>query len=305
MVPLEHRQCRTKGRAPLVCRADIELTTDDSIKLLVRRFSPDDREAPRTLLLIHGLGEHGERYCHVVEHFVESDWNVIVPDLRGHGRSGGIDTHVNSFRRYTRDVDLIYEHFGLSAENTAGLAHSMGALVTLRHVQTQPNRLAALALSSPLLGVNVRIPRATLATGRLMSLVAPRTRFRTRIDPKHTTRNPDVLARRQADPLIRRSVTAGWFFAMRTALHHTWDQAHSVDLPLLIVQAGEDRIVDPVAPVEWMEMVPSRDKSIQVLPEHYHEVLNEPDWFDTLVLILDWLERRLPAKGIRQRQQIA
>jgi alpha-beta hydrolase superfamily lysophospholipase len=39
--------------------------------------------------------------------------------------------------------------------------------------------------------------------------------------------------------------------------------------------------------------VGSEDKTLRVLPDHYHELLNELDWTDTLADLLDWLELRL------------
>jgi lysophospholipase len=61
----------------------------------------------------------------------------------------------------------------------------------------------------------------------------------------------------------------------------------------LVLQAGSDRIVDPHAPHAWLERVGSPDKTLRVLPDHYHELLNELDWANTLADLLDWLELRI------------
>src|SRR5215211_4307904 len=107
---------------------EMELIADDGTTLFVRHVSPSSNAA-RSVILIHGLCEHGARYDHIVTVLAEQGWNVIVPDLRGHGRSGGVNTHIGRFRRYTADLDVIYAHFGLSPETTAVIAHSMGGLV--------------------------------------------------------------------------------------------------------------------------------------------------------------------------------
>ncbi|HUG91471.1 MAG TPA: lysophospholipase [Planctomycetaceae bacterium] len=272
-----------------------QLVRPDSISLLVRHYQPAQETAARTLLLVHGLSEHGERYDHVARVFAGRRWNVVVPDARGHGRSGGTATHVRQFRRYCDDLNAILDHVAAAPGRTAVVGHSMGALVAIRHAQRFPGRAAALALISPLLRVAVRVPAGLFVLGRVLSFVAPRTRFQTRVDPSLTTRSLDVLARRLADPLIHRSVTAGWFFAMRRALRNAWREAPGLRVPLLVLQAGQDRIVDPDAAREWLASAGSADKTFRCLPEHYHELLNEPDWPETATLVADWLDGRVDA----------
>jgi alpha-beta hydrolase superfamily lysophospholipase len=148
-------------------------------------------------------------------------------------------------------------------------------------------------LLSPLLGVRVRISPFTVALARLVSLVRPRTTFRKRTKREDSTRNREALIRGDADPLIREWVTAAWYFAMRHALRTVWDLAEQVSCPTLVLQAGSDLIVDPEAPHGWLQRVGSSDKAIRIFPDHYHELLNEIDWSNTLADMLDWLEQRL------------
>ena len=92
---------------------EVEVETVGNLRLYVRDFSPSpgrlagrsewSGDAPltgcssRTLVWIHGLGEHGGRYLHLPEFLNERGWRIILIDLRGHGRSTGVRTHVRSF----------------------------------------------------------------------------------------------------------------------------------------------------------------------------------------------------------------
>ena len=281
------------------------LSAEDETDLLVRCYQPAEGQAERTLLIVHGVCEHGDRYQHVVSRLVAHGWNVIVPDLRGHGRSGGVPVHVTSFRRYAEDLGLIYRHFELNSGNTAMLGHSMGGLVALRFAQIHAEHLSALVLMSPLLGVKVPIPRTTIAAGRMLSFVAPRTRFRSRVDPKYTTRCEVSLERRANDPLLHRSVTAGWYFAMKASLAAAWEETDRIRLPVLIMQAGADEIVDSQAPTEWVEQIPASDVAYHELSGHYHELLNEPDWLETADTVIEWLHTRIPGQSESKDQCIA
>jgi lysophospholipase len=269
------------------------LKAEDGVALFVRRFEPASRDADRSVLLVHGMSEHGQCYQHVAESMVARGWNVVLPDLRGHGRSGGDHIHVSDFTEYVADLKRVLDASGLQAENTVLVGHSMGGLISARFVQQFPDRVSALALLSPLLGVRVRISPITVAVARLISLVRPRSRFRKRTKREDSTRNQEALIRGDADRLIRESVTAAWYFAMRQALRAVWDLAGQISCPILVMQAGADLIVDPAAPQGWLQRVGSADKSLRMFPDHYHELLNEIDWSNTLADMLDWLEQRL------------
>ncbi len=239
------------------------------------------------------MSEHGMRYEHVARYFVDRGWNVLVPDQRGHGRSGGVPTHISRFQQYCEDLEKIRLHFKLVPEQTAILAHSMGGLVSIRYCQTYSNHIKAMVLSSPLLGVRVKVPFLTLLIGKILSYVYPLKRFKSRVDQCYTTRNEEKLRERENDPLAHQSITAGWFFSMQEALKEAWDNAALINIPTLIVQAGDDYIVDPHVPEDWLSQTSATDKEFIFLDEHYHEVLNELDWKSTVKTMEEWLNVRI------------
>ena len=272
---------------------ETEIPTPDRHRLFVRSYESRQAVEGRTLLIAHGASEHGQRYQHIAEFFAEQGWNVVIGDHRGHGRSSGVRTHVKVFRQYAQDLELIRSYFQLAPETTAVLGHSMGGLVAIRHAQMFPEQAAALVLISPLLRVKVPIPRRTLALGRMLSVLAPRVRFQSRVDPRATTRCPIALERRLNDALMHRSVTARWFFAMQAGVESAWKAAGALTTPILVLQAGADEIVDPQAPELWLKCVASTDTAFHSFPDHLHELLNEPDWPSTAGLISQWLTRRV------------
>jgi lysophospholipase len=269
------------------------LQARDGVGLFVRRFEPRSRDADRWLFLVHGMAEHGECYEHVARSAVARGWNVVVPDLRGHGRSGGEHIHVSSFSEYVADLRQIFDWGGLSAHNTVMVGHSMGGLISAHFVRQNPECVSALAMLSPLLGVNIRVSPFMVGLGKFLSYVRPKSRFHKRTNPAYSSRDPEAVMRRSVDPLIRHSLTAAWFFAMRAAMRSVWDLAEQIACPLLVMQAGSDRVVDPQAPHRWIERVGSADKTLRIFPDHYHELLNEIDWPNTVADLLDWLETRV------------
>lgn len=267
-------------------------TQDGKADLYVRRFDPVRNDLGRTLVVIHGAGEHAGRYKHFVRRFVDAGWCVIAGDLRGHGRSGGIPTHLDSFEQYLEDLDLLWDHFRLDPESTATFAHSTGGLIAVRHAQTRPDRMKALILSAPLLALRVRVQLFKRAIGKVCHLVAPATRFQTVVKTNEITRNPIARSLRARDPLMQRSVTAGWYYSIRRALLESLREAEQFTLPLLLLQGDADQIVDPHWPAQWVQRVGSTDCTLRMLPGIYHEVVNEPGWEQVAAEMLDWLESR-------------
>ncbi len=296
------RNLQADDEAPRLINAATTLrTSDGEADLFVRKYAPTRRDNGLSLVVIHGAGEHGGRYGHFVNHAVRAGWTVIAGDLRGHGRSGGVPTHLDSFEQYLEDLDLIWDQFNLQHQTTAVFAHSMGGLVAVRFAQTRRNRMSALALSAPLLGLRVRVKMLKRAVGKLCSVVRPTTRFRTSVKVTHITRNDDVLASREQDPWIQRSVTAGWFFQVQQAVTAAHLEAENFDVPLLFLQGDADEVVNHEMANDWLEEIASTDCTRRVMPDHLHEIINEPGWERTTNEILEWFDTRMN-RVIHQRR---
>jgi lysophospholipase len=271
------------------------LHAKDGTALFVREFGANGAKDQPTLVWIHGLGEHGGRYEHAIARILSRGWRVVFADLRGHGRSAGIRAHVRVFDEYVADAAQIWAALECRPERTAILGNSMGGLVTIRMLEQDLVRPVASILIAPLLGIKVDIPMTTWLAGRLVSLIAPQTRFASRIDPKNMTRDPEFLAARQRDPFMQRSVTAGWFFAMRSALRLAYRDAKTLTTPLLTFCGDKDQTIEPECLVAFLRStsIPEEDRPLILLRDHLHELLHEPDWESTVDTMLDWLERRI------------
>lgn len=279
------------------------IVAHDGITLISRRYEPQNQSSvARYLVIVHGASEHGRRYDHVARLFADRGWTVIVGDNRGHGRSEGTPMHVRKFEDYLKDLDSVWRHHQLDPKRTVLLGHSFGSLISGRFAETRPEKMAALVLMAPLLRLKVHVNPLVVAWGKLISLLRPTVRFESRVNAAHTTRDEVALAAREADPLIHRSVTCGWFFQMKSALNAIWADVASLQMPVLVCQGDADQIVDPQIVRPWLESVPSGDKELRMFPGHLHELHNEPDWLDTMTMVADWVEERLSPKPADARR---
>lgn len=280
-------------RSATILQKSFQINTLDGLSLLVRQAAPAGPAPRRTLLIVHGAGEHSLRYEHWARLVAQHHWRVISLDHRGYGLSGGLPGHVDRFDQYLADLDQVWEALELPRE-TVVFGHSLGGLIATRYAQTRPGVVAGLVLSCPLLGLQLKIPAWKRTLGRICTLFAPRTRFRSTIRSEQLTRNAAARHTREVDPLRCRSVTANWYFQVLDAVVEAWGDAGQLTLPTLLLQGDQDEVVDPAAATKWWLTVPSTDKTLRILAGHLHELLNEPDWSRTAHGILDWMDQRFP-----------
>src|SRR5947209_8041220 len=105
----------------------------------------DDRGAGAPLLLLHGGTGIGAHWQQVFTAGDPDNFRVIVPDLRGHGRSTN-PSGAFTFRQSARDMFALLDRLGVERVNAIGM--SAGAK-TLLHMSTQqPARIDAMVLVS-------------------------------------------------------------------------------------------------------------------------------------------------------------
>jgi pimeloyl-ACP methyl ester carboxylesterase len=100
------------------------------------------------LILLHGLTYDGRVWAPQAIPLARR-FRVIVPDLRGHGRSSAPPTGYG-FRDHAEDMLAFADRLELSAFHVAGL--SLGAGVGVELALAAPDRVRSLALLSPSVG---------------------------------------------------------------------------------------------------------------------------------------------------------
>ena len=108
------------------------------------RMHYEDRGSGQPLLLLHGGLGIGDDWRHVFPSDPDG-YRVIVPDLRGHGRSTN-PAGTFTVRQCAQDVLALLERLGISQARAIGL--SLGAKTLLHIATAQPARIEAMVLVS-------------------------------------------------------------------------------------------------------------------------------------------------------------
>ena len=268
----------------------------DGLKIFYRHYTAPEERAG--IVLSHGLGEHSGRYGNLVAPLLKIGLSIWAPDHRGHGRSEGQRGHVASFNQYIEDLNgvMTLARADLSADRPCLLlGHSLGGLIALRLSQQFPALPTAVVVSSPALGLTVKVPALKSALGKIMSTIWPALALGNELDPAKISHDSEVVQAYIDDPLVHDRVSARWFTEFLGAIALTHQLAAQSTVPLLMQLAGDDHLTDVTASRAFFERVAIEDKTLYCYDTLYHEIYNEPLDQRTPVIddLISWLKKRM------------
>lgn len=268
------------------------------VRIVYDVWAPDDTAvapARAVVVLSHGLGEYARRYDHVAQRFAAAGLVTYALDHRGHGRSGGKRMLVRDISEYTADFDTLVgiatrEHPGLK---TVVVGHSMGGAIVFAYGVERPDNYDLMVLSGPAVAAQDQVSPLLAAAGRVLGVVLPGLPVQD-LDVQAISRDPEVVAAYQADPLVYHGkVPAGVGRAMLQVGETMPQRAPALTAPLLVVHGEQDRLVSVAGSRRLVECVGSTDVTLKVYPGLYHEVFNEPERDQVLGDVIAWITERL------------
>ncbi len=265
----------------------------NDLKLYYQSWHP--RSIARAILVIvPGIGGHSGIFTKMVEYLIECNYIVYSFDLRGNGRSPGQRGYINSWAEFRADLTS-FLHLVPTKEPDLPLfliGQSTGGTIALDYVLREPQQLQGLILMSPGLGLGVSPWKLWL--GKMLSRIWPHFALDTGIELSAGSRNPEMVATFARDPLRHSQGTA----RLATEFLKTidWVNAHAmqVQVPVLILHGGADRVTLPQSSRIFFERLTLVDKEIREYPDSYHELHNDLNYQEVLADIEDWLDRHLP-----------
>lgn len=244
--------------------------------LFYRAWLPDG--APRaSVVLVHGLSEHSERYDHVGRLLAEHGLAVYAHDHLGHGRSGGPRGWVASFENFLDDVGQMHQRV-LAAHPGVPLfllGHSMGGLIAAAYVLEREPKPDFLILSGP----------------AIVPILDPSDR---RIDASRLSKDPAVQRAYMEDPLVlRERVTDELFVRLADGVSLLPGRAGEITMPCLLIHGDADELCSADGARAWIEGAASRDVTVRIYPGGRHEMFNETNKDEVLADLWEWMQARL------------
>ena len=256
-------------------------------------------EAKAVIVMVHGAMEHHRRYGWLIEMWRTSGFHVIMSDLPGQGmttrsRRG----HIDSFDEYIYEVkDWVQAAYRYNLPVFL-LGHSMGGLISIRLLQEEKVNLAGVILSSPCLGLVNKPPKLINMVSHLLNIIFPSLRVNSGLTVQMATRNLSVQEADSNDTLYVTKVSVRWYRELAEAIKEAFVNMESIqDVPMLLMQGGDDKIVDKSAVRHWFNHAPLSEKRFKEWPKCYHEIFNEPERDEVFEYAKDFVNSQLKAIG--------
>ena len=235
----------------------------------IRYAALRQEKVDRAILIVNGRVESYLKYQELAWDLWRQGYSLYLIDHRGQGMSGRMlndhdKGYVDQFDDYVVDMKQFHDQI-IMADKPAKLfllAHSMGGAISARYLERWPDDIRAAVLSSPMLGINLGGLPKWLAKGLATTIGTVGGWFGEPpygpgqgpyqdhgfADNELTHSQSRYQAFRQMyeqHPQIKLGgATAHWIYQGITGADAAIADAGAIKTPLLLLQAGNDSVVD-------------------------------------------------------------
>jgi muconate cycloisomerase len=253
------------------------------------------------VVVVHGLQSHAQWFAEAADLLVDRGISVFALERRGSGSSpytnGDIDRYQTWFDEVGRVVDLARTEEPDAPVHLLG--HCFGANVALGYALDHPGNVASLVMLAP--GLHIRPDYTAMEKLQILAagLAAPGRRFRVPQADDLFTRDPEVLAWIEGDTLGSKTCSARCLLETSRMLASLRRRLGQLSVPLLVVEAAQDRISDNERNAVLTRSLGDRCRRISFDAEHF--LLAEPCRDEVLDEIAAWMTGR-PRLAPRSRR---
>ncbi|MFZ4714114.1 MAG: alpha/beta fold hydrolase [Bacteriovoracaceae bacterium] len=265
------------------------------------RFQIYKEDTKNCLMLFPGRQESLDKYAEVVYDLNHNKnfpvMTVMVVDHRGQGLSGRMTSnpqvgYVDQFEDYVSDVDMLFKTRlqELGCNNYYLLAHSMGGAIGLGLLLKEQVHFKAAVFSAPMWMINTKpypnfiasiIGGVTTTMGQGEKYAIGQSDY-LEVPLKQTTTTHSASRYEMAQNIYRKTpativggVSNRWVYESLNYTKMLRQKAKDLELPIVIMQAGEDTFVK----LKGHDIVCKKAKFCQkyLFPTSFHEILMEED----------------------------
>lgn len=267
-------------------------TAGDGYRWHFRRFAPPTKPVGH-VIFIHGIQSHGGWYPRSCASVAQAGYEVYFLDRRGAGLNKESRGDMPGFRRVLDD----YAEFlrSLPQDNLPRFlaAISWGGKLGVGLQHRHRGLVDGLALLCPGIVSKVRPSFPRRMRIALARVARPSKLFPIPLnDPKLFTASPEWQRFIAEDELGLREATARMLFGSFALDIYLRRARKRIRLPVLLLLAEHDQIVDNAATRAFVERFPARDKQIIEYPGAHHTLEFEPEGHPWVADLIGWFDRQ-------------
>ena len=137
-----------------------------------KTYELDNPQAP-WVVFVHGAGGSSSIWFLQIKEFIRH-FNVLLVDLRGHGKSKGVigpkDKHYYDFEDVTRDILDVLDSLNIKKAHFIGI--SLGTIIIRNLSEIAPERVSSMIMGGAIIRLNIRA-KVLVAVGNMFKRVVP------------------------------------------------------------------------------------------------------------------------------------
>jgi acylglycerol lipase len=268
----------------------------DGTSLYEQTWRPASGASRASIVIVHGLKDHGDRYAELATHLTSEGFSVHASDLRGHGRSGGERVWVDHFEDYVGDLDAYVQLVRRREvpKKVVVFGHSMGgAIVALYYLHKKPD-VAGLILSGAAL--KAAVSGFKIFGTNIVAGLAPHAAV-FQLDMHDFSRDPKVVQDGLVDPLVYQPAASAHLaeelLGAMKPIEQSLDAFHA---PMLLMHGSKDVVTDPAGTRALYDHTKATS-TLKIYDGLYHDLLHEPERATVIADIDAFLDQVAPRPG--------
>ncbi|KAI8869992.1 alpha/beta-hydrolase [Ramicandelaber brevisporus] len=263
---------------------------DEQFDQYIRTWAVAPEPPKAAVVIVHGFGEHCDRYAELAESFTAAGIHAHSFDQRGFGRTGRRNKsmplgHSGGWHNIEADLQAAIDRTREAVPAGTPLflfGHSMGGCIAANFVADHgaKSNLKGVILSSPLMRTAKKsAPPGFLVTiGKVAGKLFTTLPMSSDIKAEYLSHDKDVVREFEESfynyNVMTLSSAADLFTRSEALLESKYD-THK--LPTLVVHGENDDGTCPDASKEYFDKLTVEDKQYKLYPKMYHELHNEPE----------------------------
>lgn len=267
---------------------NIKLSNGQILKGMIQ--SPGEH-TKAVIILVHGLGEHIQRYSFWAESFKNEGIGFLGVDLPGHGRTSGRRGSIRSYSLTDEMLDILLKSCNQTFPGCPVYiyGHSLGGGIVLDYLLRRKPKVKGAIVTSPWLRLSFEPSKNKIAMAAVMKYIIPGLIQPSGLNVNHISHDLTVIEKYKNDPLVHNKISVSLFDAAMSAAKFSLLHASELNVPTLLLHGSEDLLTSPDGNREFAEKTAMVE--LKVWEGDYHELHNEPFKEEVFKYIMKWINK--------------
>lgn len=251
---------------------------------------PGDEPAG-VILLVHGIGEHVDRYHYWADLFRKENFAFAALNLPGHGKSEG---GRGKIKKYHHVYELIEILLNTARKMLPGVpvylyGHSMGGGIVLDYTLRFNPKVKAVIATSSWLRLSFEPPKFKMILAEALKAVLPGLVQTSGLANDYLSHDKSVVDAYNNDPMVHDKISVAYFAGASSSATYALKHASDLKVPALLLHGSDDKICSPDGSREFASKTSLAE--LKIWDGGYHELHNEPFKEDVFSYIVNWIKK--------------